>query len=79
MQIEVVSQERLYIKILEKPMKSPLISVIVPCYNVENFVVKCIKSLLSQTYKNIEIICVNDCSTDQQQKNLMKLVVLTKE
>ena len=51
-------------------MKSPLISVIVPCYNVENFVVKCIKSLLSQTYKNIEIICVNDCSTDSTAEKL---------
>ena len=41
-----------------------LISVIVPIYNVEKYLNKCIESLLSQTYKDIEIILVNDGSTD---------------
>ena len=41
------------------------ISIIVPVYNVELYLDRCIKSLVNQTYKNIEIILVNDGSTDK--------------
>lgn len=40
------------------------ISVIVPIYNVEKYLRKCLDSLVSQTYSDLEIILVNDCSTD---------------
>lgn len=40
------------------------ITVIVPVYNVENYLRKCLDSIISQTYKNIEIVVVNDGSTD---------------
>lgn len=43
---------------------TPIISVILPCYNVEKYIGKCISSILKQTYSNFEIICINDCSTD---------------
>lgn len=43
---------------------SPLVSVIVPVYNVEQFLVKCIDSILCQTYRNLEIILIDDGSTD---------------
>jgi glycosyltransferase involved in cell wall biosynthesis len=45
-------------------MEGPLISVIVPVYNIESYVRKCVESIMAQTYKNIEIILVDDGSTD---------------
>jgi len=42
----------------------PLLSVIVPCYNVEKYVDKCISSIIDQTYNNLEILLINDGSTD---------------
>lgn len=45
-------------------MKNDLISVIVPVYNVEQYLGKCLRSIMDQTYKNIEIILVDDGSTD---------------
>lgn len=41
-----------------------MISIIVPCYNAEKLVGKCIKSVLRQTYNDVELLLVNDCSTD---------------
>ena len=45
-----------------------LISVIVPVYNVEKCLDRCIKSIVNQTYKNIEVILINDGSTDNSLK-----------
>lgn len=46
------------------------VSVIVPVYNVENYLVKCLDSITGQTLKNIEIICVNDGATDSSPQIL---------
>lgn len=48
----------------------PYISVIIPVYNVEKYLAECIESILNQTLGNIEVICVNDGSTDQSGKIL---------
>lgn len=53
-------------------MKNNKISVIVAVYNTEKYVKKCIESLLNQTYKNLEIIIIEDCSTDDSKKVIQK-------
>lgn len=45
-----------------------MISVIVPIYNVEKYLSKCIESIIDQTYKDLEIILVDDGSTDSSGK-----------
>ena len=42
----------------------PLISVIVPVYNVEQYLRQCIESILKQSYREIEVLLINDGSTD---------------
>ena len=48
----------------------PLISVIIPVYNVEQYLPQCLDSVIHQTYPNLEIICVNDGSNDSSREIL---------
>ena len=52
----------------------PKISVIVPVYNTEKYIGKCIMSILNQTMQDIEIIIVNDGSTDNSE-NIIKEII----
>ena len=53
-------------------MKRPKVSVIVSVYNTEKYVQKCIDSILNQTYPNIELILIDDCSVDNSREILRK-------
>ena len=53
-------------------MNNPLISIIIPAYNVENYITKGIESCLNQSYKNIEVIIVDDGSNDNTTKVVEK-------
>lgn len=50
-----------------------MVSVIIPVYNTEEYVERCLRSVLNNTYKNIEIICVNDGSTDNSLEVIQKV------
>ena len=40
------------------------LSIVIPVYNVEYYIAQCLESILNQSFKDLEIICVNDGSTD---------------
>jgi glycosyltransferase involved in cell wall biosynthesis len=56
----------------EAGKENPRVSVIIPCYNVEQYVIQCVDSVVNQTLKDIEIIIVNDGSTDGTRDRLKK-------
>ncbi len=51
-------------------MSDPLLSIVIPIYNVEKYLSACLESVVAQTYKNLEIICIDDGSTDSSGKIL---------
>ncbi|MDV2446930.1 glycosyltransferase family 2 protein [Elizabethkingia anophelis] len=55
-------------------MENPLVSIIVPIYNVQEYIEKCIRSLFEQSYKTIEYIFIDDCGQDQSLRVLNTLV-----
>lgn len=59
-------------RILADLNSNDLVSVVIPVYNSENFLSESIESVLNQTYKNIEVIAVNDGSTDKSLKILQQ-------
>lgn len=67
-------------------MATPIVSVLIPVYNVEDYLEKCLDSVIAQTLNNIEIICVNDGSTDGSVEILQRykekdsrIKIITKE
>lgn len=53
---------------MEKILKNETISVIIPIYNSEKYISQTIESVLGQTYKDVEVVIVDDCSTDKSNQ-----------
>lgn len=65
---------------------TPLVTVVIPVYNVEKYIGDCLSTVIDQTYRNLEILCVNDGSPDdsvriisEYQKEDKRIVILNKE
>lgn len=56
-------------------MHEDLVSIIVPMYNVEKFIEKCVKSLMNQSHKDIEIILVDDGLPDQSPEIIDRIAI----
>lgn len=56
-------------------MHEDLVSIIVPVYNVEKFIEKCVKSLMNQSHKDIEIILVDDGLPDQSPEIIDRIAI----
>lgn len=54
-------------------IKNKLLTVIVPAYNIENYIERCIESIINQSYKDLHIIVIDDCSTDQTYEKIRTL------
>ena len=52
----------------------PLVSVVIPCYNHEKYVKECISSVIDQDYRNIELIIIDDGSTDNSVEKIKELI-----
>ena len=59
---------------MQKISQNPLISVVIPCYKHEKFVERCLNSVAAQTYDNIEVIIVDDCSPDNSVKKIDQVI-----
>lgn len=51
-------------------MESPVVSLLVPIFNVESYIEKCLHSLFAQSFKSIEYVFVNDCTPDRSIEKL---------
>ena len=52
----------------------PLISILIPVYNVEKFIERCARSVFEQTYENLEYVFVDDCSPDKSIQILERVL-----
>lgn len=59
--------------------EQPLVSVVIPCYNHENFVQDCIQSVIEQTYENIELMIIDDGSKDGSVEKIKEMIPACQE
>ncbi|MCK8083868.1 glycosyltransferase family 2 protein [Vibrio sp. 1CM24A] len=59
---------------IKEQVNTPLVSIIVPVYNVNQYIEKCIQSILGQSYENIELIVINDGSTDDSKNKIISTI-----
>ena len=52
---------------------SALVSIIIPVYNLENYIENCLNSIVNQTYRELEILCIDDGSTDKSAEIIKDL------
>lgn len=62
-----------------KLLNSPLVSIVIPCYNHESFVQDCIQSVIDQTYENIELIIIDDGSKDKSIEKIQEMIPVCTE
>jgi len=60
---------------VDKMSKKPLVSIITPSYNSQRFIEACVESAKAQSYKNWEMIIVDDCSTDKSVETVERLML----
>lgn len=53
----------------------PLVTIVIPIYNVERYIRQCLESVIAQTYKNLEILCVDDKGSDGSIEIVNSLLV----
>lgn len=53
-------------------MNKKLVSIIIPCYNVEKFIINALDSIFVQEYQNVEVLCINDGSLDKTMELINK-------
>ncbi len=64
---------------MEEQLLKDLVSILVPCYNHENYIDDCLESLCAQTYQNIELIIIDDCSKDRSYEKLVSWEIHLRE
>ena len=60
-------------------MSNPKVSVIIPVHNTEKYLHQCVDSVINQTLKDIEIICVDDASEDTSLQILKEYVIILED
>ena len=63
---------------MKNTVTKPIITTIIPCYNIDKYIKRCIKSIQNQSYKNLDIIIINDNSTDNSLKIITDLSITDK-
>lgn len=67
------------VRIVQKVSEKSLVSIVIPCYNHENYVQDSIQSAIDQTYKNIELIIIDDGSKDSSVAKIEEMIALCEQ